>query len=68
VEFSTPDEALFALDAMNGHNFDAKHTFSVNRFSDVEKYANMDEAYVEPEKEEYKPRVRTGHSCRAKHH
>jgi hypothetical protein len=42
---------------MNNHPFDAKHTFKLNRFSDVERYANMNETFVEPETEEYAPRV-----------
>lgn len=43
---------------MHGFQFDAKHQFLINRFTDIEKYANMDETYVEPEIEEYKPKVR----------
>jgi hypothetical protein len=58
VEFRTPDEANFALQAMHGHAFDARHQFKLNRFTDVELYANMDETYVEPQTEEFKPRVR----------
>lgn len=42
---------------MDGYPFDAKHTFRVNRFTDIERYAEMDETYVEPEPEEYKPKV-----------
>lgn len=43
---------------MDGYPFGAKHTFTfrVNWFTDIEHYANMDETYVEPEVEEYKPR------------
>jgi len=58
MEFKTADEALFALAAMQGFQFDAKHTFVINRFSDIEQYANMDPVYVEPQPEEYKPKVR----------
>ena len=43
---------------MNGHPFDAKHTFLVNRFTDIEKFAQLDETYVEPQREEYHPKVR----------
>lgn len=57
VEFRTADEATAALSVMDGHPFDSKHTFAVNRFTDIERYANLDETYVEPEAEEYKPRV-----------
>ncbi|KZT30474.1 translation initiation factor eIF-3b [Neolentinus lepideus HHB14362 ss-1] len=56
VEFHTADEAAYALSAMDGHPFDAKHTFVTNYFTDVEKFVNIDETYVEPKTEEYKPR------------
>ncbi|KAF7967182.1 hypothetical protein HWV62_35608 [Athelia sp. TMB] len=56
IEFRGVDEASFALAALDGHPFDARHTFKINRFSDIEKYTNMDETYVEPKAEEYKPR------------
>lgn len=57
VEFKNAEDAAYAMAAMNGHPFDAKHTFWVNRFTDVEKYVNMDETWVEPEPEPYKPKV-----------
>jgi len=44
---------------MHGHPFDSKHTFHINRFSDIERYANMDETYIEPKMEEYRPKVCT---------
>lgn len=53
VEFRNADTATHALNEMNGHPFDATHTFFVNRFTDIEKFADMDETYVEPEREEY---------------
>ncbi|KAI0068380.1 translation initiation factor eIF-3b [Artomyces pyxidatus] len=53
VEFRSAEAAAFALNEMNGHPFDAKHTFSINRFTDIEKFANLDETYVEPPREEY---------------
>ena len=43
---------------MNNVPFDSKHTFHLNHFLDVEKYAEMDPTYVEPETEVYKPGVR----------
>jgi translation initiation factor 3 subunit B len=43
---------------MNGYPFDAKHTFLVNRFTDTEKFAQLDETYVEPQREEYHAKVR----------
>jgi hypothetical protein len=42
---------------MNGHPFDTKHTFRINRFTDIERYASIDETYVEPTVEEYRPKV-----------
>ncbi|KII93546.1 hypothetical protein PLICRDRAFT_121832 [Plicaturopsis crispa FD-325 SS-3] len=56
IEFRTANDATFALAAMDGHPFDAKHTFKVNRFTDIERFAELDETYVEPKSEEYKPR------------
>lgn len=58
MEFKNADDAAYAMAAMNGHPFDAKHTFWVNRFIDVEKYTTLDETWVEPEPEPYKPKVR----------
>lgn len=58
VEFRNADTATHALNEMNGHPFDAKHTFFVNRFTDIDKFADMDETYVEPEREEYVAKVR----------
>jgi hypothetical protein len=50
--------ATHALNEMNGHPFDATHTFLVNRFADIEKFADIDETYVEPQQEEYVAKVR----------
>ncbi len=57
MEFASADDAALAISAMNGHKFDAKHTFLLNRFTDVEKFQDYDETFVEPEVEEFKPRV-----------
>lgn len=57
MEFKSADDAMYALNVMNGHPFDAKHTFLVNRFSDVERFAELDETFVEPEPEEYQSKV-----------
>ncbi|KAH7880617.1 eukaryotic translation initiation factor eIF2A-domain-containing protein [Lentinula edodes] len=56
MDFRNAHDANNALLAMNNHPFDAKHVFKLNRFDEIEKYANMDETYVEPEQEEYMPR------------
>lgn len=42
---------------MDGFPFDARHTFKINHFTDIERYAELDETYVEPKAEEYQPRV-----------
>jgi hypothetical protein len=57
AEFKNADDANLALVAMHNHPFDARHQFKVNRFTDIERYEKMDETYVEPETEEYTPRV-----------
>ena len=54
---------------MNGHPFDARHTFQINRFTDIERYAELDETYVEPEREEYHTKVcKTRIHCRMRTH
>lgn len=58
IEFKSVDDANLALGTVHNHPFDAKHTFKINRFNDIERYASMDEVYLEPEIEEYTPRVR----------
>lgn len=57
MEFASSDAAVYAQNAMDGHPFDSKHTFFVNRFSDIDRYASMNEEYKEPEPEPYVPRV-----------
>ena len=57
MEFKNYDDAARTLATMNGHPFDAKHTFSITRFTDFERYLNMDEAYEAPAPEEYQPKV-----------
>lgn len=59
VDFRNSDDAELALSALHNHPFDAKHQFKVNRFTDVEAFAHLDESYVEPEQEEYAPKVRS---------
>ncbi|KAF7307015.1 Eukaryotic translation initiation factor 3 subunit B [Mycena indigotica] len=56
IEFKNADEASLAIAAMHNYQFDSKHTFKINRFTDIERYSEMDETYVEPEVEEYVPR------------
>ncbi len=57
IDFRSAEDANVALSALHNHPFDAKHTFKLNKFTDVEKFANMDETYIEPETEEYVTRV-----------
>ena len=57
MEYPTADAASYAQSVMDGHPFDAKHTFLVNRFSDIDRYSSMNEEYREPEPEPYVPRV-----------
>lgn len=42
---------------MHNHPFDARHTFKVSRFADIERFAEWDESYTEPPEEEYQSRV-----------
>jgi translation initiation factor 3 subunit B len=57
IEFRNPDDAHFAQQAMDHFAFDKKHTFHINKFSDVDYFAELDETYEEPEPEEYRARV-----------
>ena len=57
IEFETADDAAYAVGAINGHQFDSKHRFLLNRFADIEKYADWDETYHEPEPETYAQKV-----------
>jgi len=58
VEFRNVDDANLALATIHNHPFDAKHTFKANRFTDIERYTEMDETYVEPKHEIFEARVR----------
>ncbi|KAH8096621.1 translation initiation factor eIF-3b [Cristinia sonorae] len=53
LDFKTAEDAAFAIAAMHGHPFDSKHRFYLNRFTDIERYSNLDETYHEPEPEPY---------------
>lgn len=56
MELANGDEAAMAIRAMDGYAFDKRHRFAVNRFTDIERLAKMDEKYVEPAEEPYKER------------
>ncbi len=57
MEFRGVDDANLALSTIHNHPFDARHTFKVNQFTDIDRYASVDETYNDPEVEEYIPRV-----------
>ena len=63
IEFRNAEEAAMAIAILNNHAFDSKHTFKLNLFTDIERFANLDETYVEPKTEEYQPRVRALDLC-----
>ncbi|KAL9938441.1 hypothetical protein V8E36_003064 [Tilletia maclaganii] len=56
IEMRSADDAATAIRAMNGFAFDKRHTFAVNRFTDVERLAVLDENWTEPEVAEFKPK------------
>ncbi|PKI82384.1 Translation initiation factor 3 subunit b [Malassezia vespertilionis] len=56
AELADVDEAVHAIRTMDGYAFDKKHRFAVNRFTDIERLAELDETFVEPEQEEYQQR------------
>jgi hypothetical protein len=57
AEFSSVDEANIAITAVHGTHFDKSHALFANRFTDIEKFASMDEPYTEPEVEPYVAKV-----------
>lgn len=57
IELASTEDANLAIRTMDGYPFDKRHKFAVNRFTDVEKLANLDEQYTEPPEEEYTDRV-----------
>jgi translation initiation factor 3 subunit B len=57
IEYDTPEQAAAAIKSKDGHALDRLHKLRVNRFTDVEKYANAPDDYVEPEMEPYVEKV-----------
>lgn len=57
VSLHNPTEAQVFQRALDGYAFDKRHTLSVVPFTEVESYANLDDNYVEPEQDEWAPRV-----------
>lgn len=58
IEYDTPEQAAAAIKTKDGHPLDRSHKLSVNKFTDIEKYATQSDQYVEPEIEPYVPKVR----------
>ncbi|PWN45731.1 translation initiation factor eIF-3b [Ceraceosorus guamensis] len=56
IELRSPADATLACRLMDDYPFDKRHRFAVNRFTDIEKLANLDEEYQEPPAEEYQDR------------
>ncbi|GAA5841347.1 hypothetical protein JCM9279_000622 [Rhodotorula babjevae] len=56
VSLHSPTEAQQFQRALHGHAFDKRHTFTVVPFTDVDSYANLDEEYRAPDKEDWAPR------------
>jgi hypothetical protein len=59
IEYDTPEQAAAAIKSKDGHALDKLHKLRVNRFTDVEKYANASEEYTPPEIEPYVEKVLT---------
>lgn len=58
IEYDTPEQAAAAIKTKDGYPLDKSHRLSVNRFTDVEKYATAPDQYVEPEIEPYVEKAR----------
>lgn len=53
VEYETPAQALNAVKTLNGKKLDKAHTLTANLFTDVDKYANIDDEFQPPADETY---------------
>ncbi|KAK9695667.1 Translation initiation factor 3 subunit b [Basidiobolus ranarum] len=53
VEMEDTEKAALAVKHLNNYAMDKTHILSVNKFTDVEKYTNLDEEYKEPEIEPF---------------
>ncbi|KAI8641473.1 eukaryotic translation initiation factor eIF2A-domain-containing protein [Parasitella parasitica] len=56
IDFESPESAHAAVKKLDGHKLSKNVTLSVNKFTDVEKYNDMNEEYVEPQIEQYAPK------------
>jgi len=53
LEFSRHQDAVEAVKCMNNHKLDKAHIFSVNLFSDFEKYESITDEWEPPQEEAY---------------
>ncbi|CAG8453165.1 798_t:CDS:2 [Diversispora eburnea] len=53
LEFETADQAIMAIKQYDGYPMDKTHYLAVNRFTDIEKYSQIEEEYKEPEEENF---------------
>lgn len=56
VEYSSPEQALAAVKQLHGVAIDKKHTFNVNKLTDIDRYGRegrIDDEYQEPEIEPF---------------
>ncbi|RIB07830.1 eukaryotic translation initiation factor eIF2A-domain-containing protein [Gigaspora rosea] len=53
IEFETPEQAAMAIKQYDGYPMDKTHHLAVNRFTDIEKYSQIEEEYKEPEEEKF---------------
>ncbi|KAJ5540315.1 Eukaryotic translation initiation factor 3 subunit B [Penicillium frequentans] len=57
VEYETPEQAVAAVKQLHGVPLDKKHTLSVNKLMDIERYGRegrIEDEYVEPQVEAFK--------------
>ncbi|XP_063444701.1 eukaryotic translation initiation factor 3 subunit B-like [Mytilus trossulus] len=54
IEYSSPVHALEAVKMANGYKLDKLHTFSVNLFSDFDKYGNIPDDWEPPNAKPFK--------------
>ncbi|RIB12395.1 eukaryotic translation initiation factor eIF2A-domain-containing protein [Gigaspora rosea] len=53
IEFETPEQAAMAIKQYDGYPMYKTHHLAVNRFTDIEKYSQIEEEYKEPEEEKF---------------
>lgn len=56
IDFVSAESAHAAVKKLDGYKMTRTITLSVNKFTDVEKYSDMNEEYVEPEIEPFTPK------------